>query len=68
MEPSPLSCTLGASNQSSRKESSNGERREITNAREAADRADANQRLILGGFTSDFVFASMKRMSQRAQR
>ena len=32
----PLSCTLGASNGSSRKESSNGERREITNAGEAA--------------------------------
>jgi hypothetical protein len=68
MEESPLICGLGAKSQLRRRESSNGERRETTNTREAADRAVAHQRVTRAGVISDFVFESMKRISQRAQR
>ena len=67
-EESRFSCTLGVKSQSSRKDSSKGDRRDTTNIRDAADRAEAHQPVTFAGVTSDFVFASIKRMSQRAQR
>jgi hypothetical protein len=67
-EESRFSCTLGVKSQSSRKDSSKGDRRVTTNIRDAAERTAAHQPVAFASVTSDFVFASMKRASQRAQR